>query len=243
MSIKNSRGLFAICVSLMFASVFPCVAQVCTTAPCLTVNNGGWIVGEIKAFAFGYERQAQIMTELRSKGWVECAGQSFDRKDFPQLYKAIGNTWGSADGTNVFDLPDLRGLILRVWNHAGSQAQQAAFGGDPEATTRLEPRAEIPAPGTKGAKGDFVGSIQPGEVGSHTHPLPGYANDHLLLSSIGSGIDFPANVTPFVMNTKDPNEDHAETRPNNVYVMYMIYVGVPVSVDLNKLQRIHKQSD
>jgi microcystin-dependent protein len=181
------------------------------------------------------------MKELHAKGWVECAGQSFSRTAFTQLYKAIGNAWGSADGTNVFYLPDLRGQILRVWNHAGSQAQQPAFGGDPDANQRSEPRPEIPAPGTKGTNGDAVASIQKSEVGAHTHQVKGYANAHLLLGSLGNGVDFLANVSPFFHNTDLPNEPHAETRPNNVYVMYMMYVGVPVSADVNELKLLKRR--
>ena len=41
-------------------------------------------------------------------GWLECNGQSILRSSYPELFAAIGTTWGSVDSTH-FNLPDLRG--------------------------------------------------------------------------------------------------------------------------------------
>lgn len=41
-------------------------------------------------------------------GWLACDGSSVLRTDYPNLFTAIGTTWGSVDGTH-FNVPDLRG--------------------------------------------------------------------------------------------------------------------------------------
>ncbi|WOH61899.1 phage tail protein [Bradyrhizobium sp. BWC-3-1] len=41
-------------------------------------------------------------------GWLMCYGQSLLRTDYPNLFDAIGTTYGAADGTH-FTLPDCRG--------------------------------------------------------------------------------------------------------------------------------------
>ena len=90
------------------------VPSTCNTSPCLKVSSQGWIVGEIRAFAFGATGKDQMTKELLAQGWVECAGQTVPRTaPFDQLFRAIGDAWGSADGHLVFYLPDLRGSFLR----------------------------------------------------------------------------------------------------------------------------------
>ena len=44
-------------------------------------------------------------------GWIPCDGRSLAISDYPSLFAAIGNTWGSVDG-NHFNVPDLRGRTL-----------------------------------------------------------------------------------------------------------------------------------
>ncbi|WP_273756446.1 phage tail protein [Bartonella sp. MM73XJBT] len=47
-----------------------------------------------------------------SKGWLLCDGATYERKDYPQLFKAIGDKWGK-DSNTTFKVPDFRGLFLR----------------------------------------------------------------------------------------------------------------------------------
>jgi len=42
-------------------------------------------------------------------GWLECNGQPLRRDLFGDLFQKIGTTWGSGDGINTFNVPDLRG--------------------------------------------------------------------------------------------------------------------------------------
>lgn len=42
-------------------------------------------------------------------GWALCFGQAVSRSGNPNLFAALGSTWGSGDGSTTFNLPDLRG--------------------------------------------------------------------------------------------------------------------------------------
>ena len=44
-------------------------------------------------------------------GWLLCYGQVVNRSDYPNLFAAIGTTFGAGDGINTFNLPDLRGRV------------------------------------------------------------------------------------------------------------------------------------
>lgn len=54
-------------------------------------------------------------------GWLIMAGQSLLRADYPDLFAAIGTTYGSVDATH-FTLPDARGRVL-----VGRDASQVEF--------------------------------------------------------------------------------------------------------------------
>jgi hypothetical protein len=241
MKIPPALVLLVSALFLVFCPRAPAAANYsCTTAPCLTVAANGWIVGEIRAFAFPAATKSPMAQELMARGWVECAGQTLAREDFPSLFKAIGDSWGSGDGKTDFYLPDLRAQSLRGWNHGGnSQKPSAAFGGDPNAQSRTAPRPEIVAPGTQGNTGDDIGSIQAGLVGQHTHTNPNYKYGSLHNAEQGNGIGVPMNISGGGLGSGPVDNGPGENRVNNVYVLYAIYVGGPVTVDSGvKLKRV-----
>jgi Phage Tail Collar Domain len=232
------RNCFVLIGSILVLTTFTVLSSAqsytCNTAPCFKSSAQGWIVGEIRAFAFGASGKDEMTKELLANGWVECAGQTVSRSaPFDQLFRAIGNSWGSGDGHLDFYLPDLRGQTLRAWNHTGSQMQNPAFGGDPDATNlnvRTPPRPEIPPPGTQGNSGDNVGSIEAGMVGDHVHSpvLPGYGAENMHNEEFGNGKYMPVNENkPF--DSGGVKGSPKENRVNNAYVMYAIYVGAPVT--------------
>lgn len=173
--------------------------------------TSGAVVGEVRTFAFGASSSDPRMKALRSQGWADCAGQSISQDDFPELFKAIGTTWGTVDPNNVFNLPDLRGLFQRGWD--------SGAGRDPNVGSRTPS-----APG--GIAGDNVGSLEQDNVVDHRHRLDNfnYAQLHSPPVEFGNGIGVLANihggstdgcVAPF----------GSETRPKNVFVLYCIFVG------------------
>jgi microcystin-dependent protein len=44
-------------------------------------------------------------------GWLACDGASYLRTDYPDLFAAIGTTYGAADGTH-FNVPDLKSRLV-----------------------------------------------------------------------------------------------------------------------------------
>lgn len=60
-------------------------------------------------------------------GWLKCNGASVSRTTYSALYSAISTTYGSVDG-NTFNLPDLRGCVLRGWTDGSSYDSGRVYG-------------------------------------------------------------------------------------------------------------------
>jgi microcystin-dependent protein len=50
-------------------------------------------------------------------GWLECNGDAMSRVEFKRLFDKIGTTFGAGNGAITFNLPDLRGMFVRGWDH------------------------------------------------------------------------------------------------------------------------------
>jgi len=61
-------------------------------------------------------------------GWLECDGSNVNRASFPNLFNAIGITFGSGDGSTTFGLPDLRGEFVRGWDDGRGVDSGRGFG-------------------------------------------------------------------------------------------------------------------
>ena len=61
-------------------------------------------------------------------GTLICNGAAISRSAYPELFEAIGTTWGAGDGSTTFNIPDLRGYFLR--GVGGRSAGLAAEQGD-----------------------------------------------------------------------------------------------------------------
>ncbi len=46
-------------------------------------------------------------------GWFICDGRAVSRQYYPDLFAAIGDTYGAGDGVLTFNIPDYRGAFLR----------------------------------------------------------------------------------------------------------------------------------
>jgi len=87
-------------------------------------------------------------------GWLLCDGSAISRTIYPNLFAAIGTTWGNGDGSTTFHLPDLRGRFLR--------GRDGGVGRDPDRATRT-------ASNPGGNTGDNVGSVQGHGYKTHNH--------------------------------------------------------------------------
>lgn len=136
-------------------------------------------------------------------GYLTCDGSAVNRTTYPNLFAAIGTTWGAGNGTTTFNIPDLRGYFLRG---SGTSAR------DPDS-----PRA--------------VGSAQTEAFASHTHTDSGHSHNYdkpntSSQASGGSGSNyFNGGFASTATSTGTANiqaTGGAETRPDNVAVLYCI---------------------
>lgn len=217
------------------AQNYTCTSEV-GTKKCLTVDSTKfWIVGEIRAFAFGGDANSKIVSELHKAGWLECEGQSLDSTDFNDLFRAIGPTWGSRDPKQSFLIPDLRGIFLRGLAHAGAQKnpnktdREPQFPADPSGRVAPRTASDVGSGGVQGNSGDAVGSEQQDQFQDHQHSLGPFGFGQIK-SECGNGCGGLIN-TPGKGNTETASSGRrgSETRPSNAYVMYFIFVGQDVS--------------
>jgi microcystin-dependent protein len=143
--------------------------------------------------------------------WLPCDGASLLRPDYPDLFAAIGTTYGFVDATH-FSLPDLRG---RVIVDAGS------------------------APGlTPRSPGDFFGeeshTLVIGEAPTHSHIDAGHNHPEGVAAptaiTIGAGVPAPSSI-PAVGITGIGNASlsnsggggpHENTQPSLVFTCYIV---------------------
>lgn len=113
--------------------------------------------------------------------WLLCQGQSLLRTDYPDLFTALGTTYGSADSTH-FTLPDLRGRMP-----IGSGTATGALG------------ATAHSLGSVGGEETHILTVT--EMPSHTHNIsdPG----HVHSNTNGSYLEVSASVSTFLNTTNN----------------------------------------
>lgn len=105
-------------------------------------------------------------------GYLPCAGQSLSREDHPDLFIAIGTSWGSSSETNTavadgtrFNLPNLSGRFLRGVNPSND-------GEDDDAGNR----SRLVAGGSDGRN---IGTYQNEGIFSHKHSITDPGHSHV----------------------------------------------------------------
>ncbi|MFD1601494.1 phage tail protein [Flavobacterium artemisiae] len=184
----------------------------------------------------GYNADGSI-----TDGYLSCNGEAVEREKYANLFASISTFWGAGDGKSTFNVPDLRGLLLR--------GVSDGTGKDPDAGQRTSIN-------NGGSNGDAVGSLQstatalpssvkcitsipqqaPGSLqtidvnGNHTHNVPGLpvdsswykiAGSHYAQWNSGGG---NTSLDGAHVHSVSSGGD-SESRPVNVYVGYMIYYG------------------
>lgn len=147
--------------------------------------------------------------------WRVCDGTEVGRAEFPQLFDAIGTTWGAGGAPNRFKLPDLRGYFLRGVDTTGSR--------DPDINTR-----------TASGTGDraSVGSTQGDQFAAHDHGGGEHTHTTGLFNGAATNFGGPVFRTEA---TAHPNAVSGsgriissaggnESRPKNAYVFWIIRV-------------------
>ncbi|MFO1525846.1 MAG: phage tail protein [Turneriella sp.] len=151
-------------------------------------------------------------------GWLLCDGSQVSRSTYSSLYTAIGNAYGSGDGSSSFHLPDFRGRFLRGVDGSANV--------DPDKATRTAMNAG-------GNTGNLVGSVQGHQFNNHRHAArKGDNGGNCWFGNCGNGFgalggEFAADGGYIYETIGTPRqlisfEGGNETRPVNAYVIYII---------------------
>ena len=71
---------------------------------------------------------------------LACDGAAVSRAAYPELFGAIGTTFGAGDGSTTFNLPDLRGRFIRGTGGQRGGAGSGAGGRNPKYYRYFEKR-------------------------------------------------------------------------------------------------------
>jgi hypothetical protein len=159
-------------------------------------------VGTIVSYV-GTERR---VADLQQAGWLVCDGHAVPAHTYLQLFETIGELFGSEQAN--FFLPDLRGMFLR--------GADLGSGTDPDAATRSPPKSL-----RDGKPGPALGSQQADMFRSHKHEIHPWVPDGFAMSDEGEEWSPPHSTAPTLTGAVGGSE----TRPVNVYVVWLIYAG------------------
>ena len=137
-------------------------------------------------------------------GWLICDGSIISRDNFPELFAAIGTTYGSGDGSTTFHIPDLRGRVP-----VGKDATQTEFD----------------TLGERGGEKAHVLTID--EMPAHTHTMLGYKgiDDQNFTGNVGR-MQASDTATPYNKETLNTGGGaaHNNLQPYNT-LNYIIAIG------------------
>lgn len=164
-------------------------------------------------------------------GWAICNGTAISRTDYPELFLAIGETWGNGDGSTTFNLPDLEGRFLRGADNSS--------GIDPDAGSRV-PLGNGNAEGVGSLQNDATAKngLTASQAGHrHIGGFPrasglDYATSRYGVNNSGTGVrvssrspssyglsyPYTETVTPSIT----VSDGDLESRPQNCSVNYII---------------------
>ena len=123
------------------------------------------MIGEIKLYA-GDASHLPVT-------WMLCHGQALSRTTYAALFSVIGESFGSGDGTDTFNLPDLRSRFVMGRDPLQVRSNNAVkVGHTGGQSTHILGVNHLPA------HFHSSGSLKVGQSGLHTHEIrdPGHAH-------------------------------------------------------------------
>lgn len=94
--------------------------------------NTAWTkLGQLGATNFGLVLPGTIAYHARNAvpaGYLRCNGAAVSRTVYADLFAEVGTTFGNGDGSQTFNVPDLRGEFLRGWDDARGVDAGRTFG-------------------------------------------------------------------------------------------------------------------
>lgn len=167
--------------------------------------------------------------------WLKCNGEAISRTDYPDLFKAIGTTYGSGDGSTTFNLPNISERVI-VGNAGDGEFSLGTTGGEKEHTLTID---EMPAHkheltieggGSLGASGvkwltgtnmrKYAGDMIENAGGNqaHNNMQPYIVLNYIIKAKQSVGI--VGNVTSNINDTNDNAVPNAKTVKDYVKEVY-----------------------
>jgi len=165
-----------------------------------TIINISSPTGAVTAFA----------ANAAPNGWLECDGSAVSRSTYSSLFSVIGTSFGLGDGTNTFNLPDLRGEFIRGWDNGRGVDDGRSFG-SAQLDQMQRITGEFNAHGVaKGGRLSTDGAFSDGGSGGRNGAEADGNNKAIAFNSANSP------------NARVSSTTDGETRPRNVALMYII---------------------
>ncbi|RAR53901.1 tail collar domain [Paraburkholderia unamae] len=141
-------------------------------------------------------------------GWLKANGAAVSRTAYAALFAAIGTTFGTGDGFNTFNLPDMRGEFPRGWDDG-----RGADGGRSLGSQQAQSFASHAHPASADQQGSHAHSASTNQAGGHQHSgKTGQVGDHAHEQpnngSVQSGTDNGGSPSPavngYAVSSKQP---------------------------------------
>lgn len=158
-------------------------------------------------------------------GWLLCDGRFYERTTHPELFEAIGNTYGSSGSR--FKVPDLRNQFIRGMGESGRSLGSTQDDSFITHTHLAESVGVDDHFHTLNIDNTFFNIQQPTRIFNHDIGPPGHRNHRTILF-----VDFVQGETNqegdhvhdvVVSNNKNSFEaEELETRPRNMALYFII---------------------
>ena len=152
-------------------------------------------------------------------GWLVCNGKALLQSDYPKLYLAIGNIYGTPTGDNAaneFLLPDFRGRFIRGWDNMAQVDEPATAAGNDLTANRV------------------FGSVQEDDNKEHNHDITDPGHYHGTQAGDWGGRTFGTTALAETGRDKSGYNTHSattgitindqgtESRPKNIAILVCI---------------------
>jgi microcystin-dependent protein len=152
-------------------------------------------------------------------GFLACNGAAVSRTIYAALFAAIGTTWGSGDGVNTFNVPNLQGAFLRGSGTSALDPSSPRSVGSFQAEAYLNhahtASSSVSDPGH--AHGYTAGGAATVALSAGGIPVNQSAPFSATTGGSGTGISVSTSVATSTTGS-------TETRPDNYAVLYIIKI-------------------
>lgn len=142
-------------------------------------------------------------------GWLACDGTSYSAATYPNLFAAIGTTYGGGGGN--FNVPDLRGRVAAGVGAVGTNQQPTL----PLAGTGGEQAHTLTVPESPSHNHSVTDSGHSHSDAGHTHGPPTGSTGYVVNSGGGASALIPQTGARYYQNVTPTGPGHANISGSN----------------------------